>query len=174
MSHIAAEPQNWPPASAVDKTSVAMDWEASLNDSLGPEHHLELSKRVYEAWPSLWTWPGQCVWVCVCERGRAEEGQSLGWWIKGGSTVHRSQDKRRLDRWHSTSPTCSVSVSTYSKLSPEMAIVCMKWLMMRLCQPKTIIRACADDQSGIINKPNSQSMKLKFGCDIAIDHKGEV
>lgn len=61
---------HWPPVSSVDKTSTAMDWEASFNDSLGPEHHLELSNRVCEAWPSLWTWPAVhvCGCGCVCEK----------------------------------------------------------------------------------------------------------
>lgn len=46
--------------------------------------------------------------------------------------------------------------------------------MMWFCQTNTVIRASADDRFHIINKPNSQSMKLKLDCDIAIDHKGEV
>lgn len=61
MSYITAVSYHWPQTSAVDKTNASMEWEASSNVPRGPQHHLEPSRNVCEASPSLWTWPGECL-----------------------------------------------------------------------------------------------------------------
>lgn len=121
VGYITAVSLHWPPTSAVDKTSAGTDWEASFNVPHGPEHHLELSSRVCEAWPSLWTWPGECVWEL--RRGRA------GGWIKGTQLRPPQSRQTMLGQMALNIAHMLGSVSSYNKLSSEQPNVYMTWLM---------------------------------------------
>lgn len=92
-----------------------------------------------------------CVGVRVWER-KSHGGPEFGV-VDQGMELRPPESRQTMLRQMALSIASMFSwVSSYSKLSPEMANVCMTWLMMRFCQPKTIIRACADHRSGIINK----------------------
>lgn len=108
MSYITAVSYHWPQTSAVDKTNAAWSEKHPLMSPGG----LSITLNPAE--------------TCVKPRQACEHDLGRVWERSGGKesegrccSLRHRQDKRRSDRWHSTSLPCSVQFHVPKKLNPE-------------------------------------------------------